>query len=264
MMVPNQIKNFNFQPAGRGTYKASEVDNFKQKVYTAYSEVFSENSALKSKFTSLANLVEEYNEGKNAIATTMIKAQTFADETIKDATAKAEKIVADANAEAEQAFNQKKVETDAYVAEKTAEADSYHSRAQSELDVVLQKAAKEAEAYIVSVNEKAASIIANANEQASKIVSAAYVDAQKARTTCDDILEQANAKLAAMKAEVAEFRKETKRLLSIITPVVDDIDVPDDLPSFGPSENTFEEKADEAVLAESEIEPFKFDPYAVT
>ncbi|MCM1363468.1 MAG: DivIVA domain-containing protein [Faecalibacterium sp.] len=264
MLVPNQIKNFTFQSAGRGAYKAADVEAFKQKVYTAYSELFSEHSAVKGKFSSLASLVEEYNEGKNAIATTMIKAQSFADETINQANEKAEQILAEANSQAEQILGQKKQEADLYAAEKTANADSYLSRAESELDSVLKKASKEAEAYIASVNEKAAAIIANANEQASKIVAAAYGDAQKARNTCDDIVNQANAKLVEIKAEVAEFRKETKRLLSIITPVVDDIDVPDDLPSFESSDNTYEEENEPVVQPIEDFEPFKFDPYAAS
>lgn len=261
MLSPNHIKNFNFQQTGRGTYKASDVDAFKQKIYTAYSELFSENSALKNKFSSLASLVEEYNEGKNAIAVTMIKAQTFADETIKQANSKAEEIIAGANEEAQQTLNQKKLEADAYYEEKIAEANAYHKRAEGELDEVLKEASKQADSYIDSVNEKAAAIIANANEQASKIVAAAYGDAQKARNTCDNIIEQANAKLMSMKAEVAEFRKETKRLLSIITPVVDDIDVPDDIAPLELSSDTYEDKN---ITADVDItlEPFKFNPYA--
>ncbi len=264
MLIPNQIKNYSFPSAGRGTYKASDVDEFKQRIYTAYSELFSENASLKNKFASLASLVEEYNEGKNSIATTMIKAQTFADETIKEARNQAEQIVADAVSKAEQLANEKKTEADNYASEKTADADSYLSRAENELNNVLEKTSKEAEAYIESVNKKAAAIIANANEQASKIVAAAYVDAQKARETCDGIIEQANAKLSTIKAEVAQFRNETKRLLSIIAPAVDDIEVPDVISAIAQSEKQENEAMPEAdtVAQNTEFEPFSFDPYA--
>ena len=47
MMVPNQIINQRFSLAGKGGYKASEVDAFIQRVFQNYNKLYNDNNILK-------------------------------------------------------------------------------------------------------------------------------------------------------------------------------------------------------------------------
>ena len=229
MMLPGQIKNYQLNLTKQGMYKASEVEAFRQKVYVAFCEILSENNALKEKFVSLSDLVSEYNAGKNSIATALIKSQTLADETVKNAQAKADETVAEAERKAQLIYDTKTKEADAYAAEKTATADDYYNRAKTELDKVLASIDEKAEKYIEDINKRASQIIADANEQASGIVSRAFLDAQKARETCDSILKDASLALPSVRNEVDMFKTETLRLLSVISEAVESISVPEDI-----------------------------------
>lgn len=216
MMLPNQIKNYSFSVAKQGMYRAAEVEEFKNKVYTAYSDLVKSNASLKEKFASLSDLVSEYNEGKNSIATTLIKSQSYADEIVEEAKKKAEEFSA-----------QKKQEADKYYDEKIALANELHEKAETELERVMKQVSAKAEEYIEKINAQANDIIASANAQASTIVSRAYGDAKKARETCDDIVAQANKTLPEIKTEVVSFKTQTQKLLNIITQAIDSLDVPD-------------------------------------
>lgn len=226
MMLPGQIKNYAIPATKQGTYKASDVEAFRQKVYAAFCEVVSENNALKEKFVSLSDLVNEYNAGKNSIAKALIKSQTLADETVSDAEKKAEQIIADAEIKAQNILSEKTKEADEYVASKTAKADEYYEKAETELEKAMKAVSEKADEYVAEVNAKATEIITKANEQASKIVSRAYADAKKARETCDDIINSANNALPEISADVESFKAQTLKLLTIMTQAVDSISVP--------------------------------------
>lgn len=216
MMLPNQIKNYSFSVVKQGMYRASEVEEFKIKVFDAYSELLKSNTSLKEKFASLSDLVNEYNEGKNSIATTLIKSQSYAD-----------KIVEDAKKKADDYYNEKKQEAEKYYTDKLALADELHAKAETELERVMKQVSAKAEEYIEKINAQANDIISSANEQASTIVARAYGDAKKARETCDSIVAEANNTLPEIKTEVESFKVQTKKLLDIITQAIDSIDVPD-------------------------------------
>lgn len=229
MMLPGQIKNYQLNLTKQGTYKASDVEAFRQKVYAAFCEILSENNALKDKFVSLSDLVSEYNAGKNSIATALIKSQTLADETVKNAQLKADELISDAEKKAQSIYDAKIKEADEYAEEKTLTADNYYNRAKTELDKVLASIDEKAEKHIEEINKKAQEIIMNANEQASEIVSRAYLDAQKAKETCDKILQDAALALPSVRNDVDMFKSQTLQLLSVITDAVEKIDVPDDI-----------------------------------
>lgn len=244
MMLPSKIKNQTFTSPKPGYYKASEVEDFKKKVYDAYSELLSSNAALKEKFSSLSALVAEYNEGKNSIATALIKSQSFADE-----------IVSEAEKKSAELYETRKAEADFYYQTKIAEADQCKMRAETELERVMSQVNAQAEEYIARINEQAKAIIDEANNKASVIVSRAFADAQKARETCDVIVAEANEALPVIKGEVDSFKIQSKKLLEIISQAIDSISVPEFV------DINFEESAPvEAVEEEAdvEIEPFVY------
>lgn len=260
MLLPNQLKNVSFQSAGRGVYRAQEVDEFQQRVYAAYSELYSENSLLKKKFASLSALVEEYNEGKNSIANAIIKSQAMSDKMIAEAQKQAEDLMAEAKAKAEAIIEEARQKSDEYIAEKTSTADAYLLRAETELDRVKKEAEEAAADYAEKVNEKAQQIIAKANEQACTIVSAAYADAKLAREKCDEIISTAKEELAQVKKDISLFKVQTEKMISVVVPALEKIQVPDELDmEVSDPEPEATENADSVSEGEP-LERFEYQP----
>lgn len=255
MIVPNQLKNTSFPLAGRGAYRAQDVDEFQKRVYAAYSELYSENSVLKKKFASLSALVEEYNEGKNSIANAIIKSQALSDKMIEDAKKQAADLIAQAKLKAEEIVSDSKKKADDYASEKTSTADAYLSRAETELDRVKKQAEAAAADYTQKVNEKAEKIIATANEQASKIVASAFSDAKKANEKCEAIIKEAKAELNAVKKDIALFKAQTEKMISVVVPALDKIEIPDDIVVDPVAENVVPEISE---ADDEAIEHFEF------
>ena len=145
MISPNQIKMQTFTSAGRGAYRAADVDAFMQQIYISYTELLSENASLKKKFASLSSIIDEYNAGKNAIATALVKAQAVADDTMRTAKADAQSIVSDAKEEANRILNETQQQAETYAREKKETADAYFDRAEHELQRVMSEAKEQSE-----------------------------------------------------------------------------------------------------------------------
>ncbi|MGN0467864.1 MAG: DivIVA domain-containing protein [Acutalibacteraceae bacterium] len=255
-MNPNQIKNYPLVQVKQGLYRAADVESFRQKIYAAYAELYSKNVELKERFSSLADLVNEYNASKNSIASAIISAQTFANEKIGEANDEAKQIVEKANAQAEKIFEDKKNEADTYYREKKEEADKFFQDADTTREKVLNEIGEKSQKYIDEVNQRASEIINNANEQASKIVSRAYADAQKARQTSDEILESANKALPEIKTNVEKFRTDVKALIESLQATVSDISIPEKI------EIVFSELLkEEEKIVPPEIKPFTYDVF---
>ena len=259
MMVPNQIKMQNFSPVGRGAYKAAEVDGFMQRVYSSYSELYSENAELKKKFASLRDIIEEYNAGKNAIATALVKAQAIADETVKNANSEAEAALHDAEEKAKKIVEEKTKEANDYAEEKKKAAEESFEKAKAELEHIMEQTQKESEKYIAQINEKAKEIIDDANAKAAKLVSDAYGDAQKAQNKKDEIVVAAQSELASAKAQLATFKQVTLELLNNLLPKIDSLSIPE----FEIESDEVQGTVEEPVVVEQTIdEPFAATPIA--
>ena len=259
MIVPNQLKNASFQLAGRGAYRAQDVDEFQKRVYVAYSELYSENSVLKKKFASLSALVEEYNEGKNSIANAIIKSQAISDKMIEDAKNQAADLVLQAKTKADEILSESQKKADEYIAEKTSTADAYLSRAETELERVKQQAEAAAAEYTEGINEKAQKIIENANAKASEIVASAYSDAQLARDKCDEIINAAKTELDNVKKDIAMLKAQTEKMVSVVMPALDKINIPQEV--FDEIAKQVKQPEPERIMPENEtVSKFEFKP----
>ncbi len=225
MLTPNQIKAQSFPQVGRGAYRAQEVDAFMERLIENYTELYSENANMKKKFSSLTSVVEEYNEGKNAIATALVKAQAVADQTLESANAKAQAVVAEANTQAQELLDQKKQEAEAYAKEKKETADAYFRKAESELQRILTEAENQSREYVAEVNAKAAAIIADANGKAASLVAAAYKDAQAAREKADEIIARAQVEMKTTQNAIAMFKQSAIASLGQLMPMVQAINI---------------------------------------
>lgn len=227
MMVPSQIKAQTFTPTGRGTYKSGEVDSFIQRVYVNYNELYSENAELKKKFASLRDIIEEYNAGKNAIATALVKAQAIADETVKNAKAEAEASLLEAEEKAKKLVEEKTKEADGYAEEKKRLAEESFEKAKEDLERIMAQTREESERYIAQINEQARQIIDDANAKAAKIVASAYADAKMALDKKDEIVASAQKEFASVKAVLSAFKQDTLGLLRGLIPSLEALNVPE-------------------------------------
>lgn len=226
MMVPNQIKMQSFSSVGRGAYKSGEVDAFVSRVYSSYNELYNENAELKKKFASLRDIIEEYNAGKNAIATALVKAQTVADQTVESAKNAYDAMLADGEKKAKALVDEKVKEAESYAEEIKKKADAYLENVKAELQRATEQTKEESEKYVAEVNEKAKEIVENANRKAASIVASAYGDAKKAEDKKNEILSQAKAQLSTVKDELSLFKKDSLKLMKDLLPKLEALSIP--------------------------------------
>lgn len=184
MLKPSEIRNYEFKPAGRNTYRAEEVDAFFAEVLISYERVFRENGELVKRASLLADKLEQYKHDEVDIKQAVLSAQKAADIIIRDA----EESVEDSKKEAEAILAAAKgeamvIRTDA---EKQAIADS---------DLLMSIAKDKAEDIIKKAKEKAHTILIAANNSANDKMGAAN------RTITSESLHY-----DMLKKEVSEFR----------------------------------------------------------
>lgn len=144
MLTPAQVRNHQFSASGRGTYRASEVDDFFASVCESYEQMFRENGELLKKIGLLADKVEEYKSDEDNIREALLTAQRMANKIISDAKADAEKRLTDASQKAEQ-----------ITTEAQQKADDTITSAQSTSELLLSESKKNAQAIIDEAQRKA-------------------------------------------------------------------------------------------------------------
>lgn len=144
MLTPAQVRNHQFSASGRGTYRASEVDDFFASVCESYEQMFRENGELLKKIGLLADKVEEYKNDEDNIREALLTAQRMANKIISDAKADAEKRLTDASQKAEQ-----------ITTEAQQKADDTITSAQSTSELLLSESKKNAQAIIDEAQRKA-------------------------------------------------------------------------------------------------------------
>ncbi len=255
MMLPNQIMNQRFSQAGKGGYRASEVDAFIQRVFQNYNKLYNDNNVLKERLSAITPLIDEYNENKRAIADALIWAKTTSDKTVEQAQAEAKEILEAANADGQKIIAEKTAEAQSVYAQELNSTEIALENAKTELEMTRSQAKSFSERYISEINAKAASLIEEANSNASKIVADAYKDAQTARDKADAIIRKANEELEAIKAEASRLKAEIERAVKMATESVAEITVEDIEPEVAPDAEIIETKQ----IDISEIEEFTFD-----
>ncbi len=93
MLSIEEIKNISFRKAGIGGYKPEDVDAFIDQVLITMEQLRKEKSDLVKKMDILATRVEEYRADEDAVRNTMLSAQRVADNTVKEARAKAARMI---------------------------------------------------------------------------------------------------------------------------------------------------------------------------
>lgn len=97
MITPLEIENKEFKRNFRG-YNMKSVDVFLDGIIEDYEKTYKENIELKDKVNMLAEQIRHYNTLEETLKSTLIVAQTTADEVTTSARKKAEIIIEDAEA----------------------------------------------------------------------------------------------------------------------------------------------------------------------
>lgn len=100
MLKPMDIHNKEFKKAMRG-YDAEEVDQFLDEIIVDFEKMQRELDVLKTQLSNYSENMNSYREKEISLNNTLVSAQRFADQLIKDAEIRAAAIVAEAEAEAQ-------------------------------------------------------------------------------------------------------------------------------------------------------------------
>lgn len=99
MLTPMEIHNKEFKKAMRG-YKEEEVDEFLDKVVTDFERLYRENGELKDKIGVINERVDNYSLMEKTLQSTLVVAQTTAEDVVANARSKSEVIIREAEEQA--------------------------------------------------------------------------------------------------------------------------------------------------------------------
>lgn len=95
MITPLDIQNKEFKKTLWG-YKSQEVDSYLDSINEDYEKLYKENIELKDKIGILTDQIKQYNNLEETLKSTLVVAQSTADEVTSSARKKAELIIEDA------------------------------------------------------------------------------------------------------------------------------------------------------------------------
>lgn len=112
MLTPLDIENKRFTKTIKG-YNVDEVDDFLDQLTIEYEKIYKENSEYKNKFDGLNKELEHYKTVEHTLQSTLLMAQSTAEDIKSMAQKQADQIIADAKKEAQkmvESVNQDEVE----------------------------------------------------------------------------------------------------------------------------------------------------------
>ena len=155
MLTPKQIKNNNFQAAGRNAYKASEVDEFMEEVYDSYEQMFRENAELVKKLGLLADKVSEYKSDEDNIRNALLTAERMKESILAEAQEKVRAAKTAVDEKTSAIIENAKAEADKIIAGANDRADETLKLAQSNATKLLAKAQEIYDEQVNTVKEQA-------------------------------------------------------------------------------------------------------------
>lgn len=217
MLTPEKIKEYRFQPAGQGVYRADDVDRFFASVSADYETVYTEHGKLidrvrmlVEKIKSLEAQIHTYEEQENLIKKTLIVAQKKADEIESSAKTRSESRTAAADKEAAE----KVASAEKRAKELLGAAEDRSKRIMAEVEQksrdILSGAAETAEKTIGTAKGRATLMLTESKQRAEKIIADAKVQA-------DAVLGPLQAEVAKEKKALEEVRAESKAFKKKIT-----------------------------------------------
>ncbi|NLK42822.1 MAG: DivIVA domain-containing protein [Tissierellia bacterium] len=105
MITPLDIQNKEFKKSLVG-YRTREVDAYLDSINEDYEKLYKENIELKDKISILTDQIRQYNNLEETLKSTLVIAQSTADEVTSSARKKAELIIEDAEITAKNKINE--------------------------------------------------------------------------------------------------------------------------------------------------------------
>jgi cell division initiation protein len=99
MITPMDIRNIEFKKAFKG-YKEDEVDEFLDKLVADYERVYRENGELKDRISIDNERIESYNSMEKSLQSTLLIAQTTAEDIVANSRKKADIVIKEAEEQA--------------------------------------------------------------------------------------------------------------------------------------------------------------------
>ena len=106
MLTPLDIENKKFAKQMVNGYSVEEVDDFLDEVTGEYEKLYKENSELKSKLEEVNTSLVHYKSIENTLQSTLVMAQTTAEEVKSVARQQADQIIKDAQGNAKSAVDE--------------------------------------------------------------------------------------------------------------------------------------------------------------
>lgn len=104
MITPLDIQSKEFKKTLRG-YQSKDVDEFLDDINDDYERLYKENIELKDKIGVLTDQIRQYNNLEETLKSTLVMAQSTADDVTSSARKKAELIIEDAEIRAKKLMN---------------------------------------------------------------------------------------------------------------------------------------------------------------
>lgn len=222
-MLLNELRTRRFSPAGKGGYKAGEVDEFLDALYKEYSSFLTNYKSLKERLDICKKAIEEYDEQKASIATALITAQTTAEKQMNEARAFADELIKKATAEAEELLSLKQTEADAYYFDRTHDAIEQVKALDAKIEDLQKRYAELSEEYIGEATRKAAEIIDEAKRQAAEIIAEANAKASEIENASEKKLQETAVQLTNVKTAFDSFKKQLHAAVDSAIPQFDEI-----------------------------------------
>lgn len=246
-MLPNEILSVRFSKNGKDGYRITEVDSFKNKVYESFNKVYNENNILNGRVNELNALIQKYNSDKEAIASTLIYAQSTADKTLSEARQKADDIVNEAIERAEREYKERIVAAE----EKLRSLQEDYDRTKAELE-------KYSATYTENVNAQALDIIEKSNSKAASIVAEAKTEADKIVSENNAFVDEAKSELQKIGEAIAKLKADAFEVTTKINSLTDGV-----MEEFTVVSGEFGFKAIEADKIDADtVEPFKMPDFS--
>ena len=106
MLTPLDIENKKFSKQMVNGYNVDEVDDFLDELTKDYEKLYKENSEVKNKLESLEENVDKYKNIETTLQSTLIMAQSTAENVKSVAQKEAEQIIKDAQIEAKKSVDE--------------------------------------------------------------------------------------------------------------------------------------------------------------
>lgn len=207
MLTPERIKERTFQTAGRGSYRAEDVDSFMNEVSASYEQMYKENTDLIKKISILAKKVEEYRADEDSLKMALLNAQKLAD-----------KIVAEAKETAANEVASVKAETDKLRADAASDAAALELNARNESESLLESSKKEADAILTNAKEEAERVVNEANAKSKEILGGINRKVTKESL----VLEMMQKESTMFKQRLVSMYKEHINLINKLPEIVDE------------------------------------------